>query len=79
MIQIVRIYSQDIGMEVDIEKCAMFIMKTKKIETMEGIEQSNQESIRAPEEKENYQYLWIVEERTNKQVHLKIKMKRKRK
>ena len=30
LIQAVRIYSQDIGMEFSIEKCAMLIMKSGK-------------------------------------------------
>ena len=37
-IQTVRIYSQDIGMEIGIEKCIMLIMKNGKRETTEGIE-----------------------------------------
>ena len=38
LIETERIYSQDIGMEFGIEKCAMFIMKNGKREKMEGIE-----------------------------------------
>ena len=30
LIQVIRIYSQDIGIEFDTEKCAMFIMKWEK-------------------------------------------------
>ena len=30
LIKAVRIYSQDIGMEFGIEKCAMFVMKSRK-------------------------------------------------
>ena len=39
-----RIYSQDIRMEFDIEKWAMFIMKIGHWQIMEGIELPNQES-----------------------------------
>ncbi len=41
LIQTIRIYSQDIGMEFGIEKCAMLIMKSGKRHRMEGIELSN--------------------------------------
>ena len=39
----VRIHSQDIGMEFDIEKCSMLIMKSRQM--TEGIELPNQENI----------------------------------
>ena len=51
--QIIRIYSQYIGMEFSIEKCVMLIMKSGKKETMSGIELTNQESIKTLGEKEN--------------------------
>ena len=38
LIQTIRIYNQDIGMEFDIEKFAMLIMKIGKIETTVCIE-----------------------------------------
>ena len=44
-------YSQDIGMEFGIEKCAMLIMKNGKRERTDGIELLNQESIRMVGEK----------------------------
>ena len=46
LIQAVRIKSQDIRMEFGIEKCAMLIMKSRKWQTMKGIELLNQEKIR---------------------------------
>ena len=61
LIQIVRIYSQDIGMKFGIEKCARLIMNCGKKETTEGIEMPNQERIRTLREKENYRYLGILE------------------
>ena len=45
LIQAIKIYSQDIGMEFGIEKCANLIMKGGKRETTEGIELSNQERL----------------------------------
>ena len=40
------IYSQDIGMELGIEKCAILIMKSRKIHMTDGMELPNQENIR---------------------------------
>ena len=56
----IRIYSQSIGMEFSIEKCAMQKMKKSKKEITEGIEQSNKENTMLPGEK-NYKYLRILE------------------
>ena len=39
LIHTVRIYSQDIGMEFGIEKCAMLVMKRGKRHTTDGLEQ----------------------------------------
>ena len=36
LIQTVRIYNQDIGMEFGIEKCAMLIIKSRKLHMTEG-------------------------------------------
>ena len=45
LIETIRIYSQNIGMEFGMEKCAMLIMKNEKGESEEGIELQNQEYI----------------------------------
>ena len=52
LIQTIRIYTQDIGMEFGIEKCAMLVKKIT-----EGIELLSQEKIRTLGEKEHYKYL----------------------
>ena len=54
LIQAVRIYCQDIGLEFGIEKCAMLIIRSGKQHMMEGIEQTNEEKIRILGEKETY-------------------------
>ena len=46
LIQTIRIYTQDIGMEFGIEKCAMLVMKKGKKEITKGIELPSQEKIR---------------------------------
>ena len=61
LIQTIEIYSQDVGMEFDIDACTMFIVKREKRKIMEGIKLPNQERIRTLEEKENYKYLRILE------------------
>ena len=43
LIQTVKIYSDDIGMEFGIEKCSMLIMKSGKRQMTKGIEQPKQE------------------------------------
>ena len=67
LIQTIGIYSQDIRMEFDIEKCFILIMKREKKETTEGIKLPNQESIKMLGEKENYKNLEILEVDTIKQ------------
>ena len=71
LIHAIRIYSQDIGMEFGIEKCAMLVMKSGKRHMTDGIELANQERIRTLEEKETYKYLGILEADTIKQVQMK--------
>ena len=74
LIQTVRIYSQDIGMEFGREKCAMLLMKSGKRHMTEGVELPNQVIIRTPREKESYKYLGILEADTIKQVKMKEKI-----
>ena len=72
----VKIYSQDIGMESGIEKCAMLVMKSVKRHLTDGMELANQDKIRTLGEKETYKYLGILEADTIK-VELKEKIKKK--
>ena len=71
-----RIYSQDVGGEFGIEKCAMLIMKSWKQHMTDRIELSNQEKIRTLGEKETYKYLGILEADTIKQMEMKEKIKK---
>ena len=41
LIQTIRIYSQDVGIEFDIEKCVIQIIRSGKRQITEGIEQPN--------------------------------------
>ena len=47
----VRTYSQDVGMEFDIEKCAQPVMKSGKRHLTDGMELANQDNIRTFGEK----------------------------
>ena len=76
LIQPVRIYSPDIGIEFDIEKCAMQIMKSKKWHLPDEMELPNQDKIRTLREKKTYKYLGILEANTIKQVEMKEKIKK---
>ena len=77
LMQTVKIYSQDIGMECDIEKCAMLVMKSGKWHMTEGVELPNQVVIRTLREKDTYKYLGILEADTIKQVKVKEKTKKR--
>ena len=73
LIQAVRTYSQDIGMEFGIEKCAL---RSRKRHMIEGIELPNQEKIKMLREKETYKYFRILEADAIKQVEKKEKIKK---
>ena len=66
-----KICIQDIGMEFDIEKCAMQIMKSGKQHMTEEIELSNQEKKQNVRRKRSYAYLGILEADTIKQAKMK--------
>ena len=66
-IQTVRIYSQDIGMEFSIEKCAKQVIKSDKRHMTERVELPNQG-------KETNKYLGILKTDTIKQQEIKEKL-----
>ena len=68
--QTIRIYSQDIGMKFGIEKCAMLVIKRGERKLMDGIQLSNQDTIKSLDENESYKYLGI------KQAEMKGKVKK---
>ena len=76
LIHTVRIYSQDIGMEFGIEKCAMLVMKSGKRHMTDGMELPNHDKIRMLGENETYKYLGILEADTIKQVQMKDKIQK---
>ena len=73
LIEVVRIYNQDIGIEWGIEKCGMLIIKSRKRQRTKGIELPNQGKIRTLGEKKTYNYLKILEVDTIKHAEMKEK------
>ena len=59
LIQTVRIFS--IGMQFEIDKCAMLVMKKGKIVKSDGIQLPNDKVIKSLEEGESYKYLGVLE------------------
>ena len=76
VIQSVRIYSQDIGMEFGKEKCAMLVIKSGKRHMTGGMGLPNQDKISMLRENETNKYLGILEADTIKQVEMKDKIKK---
>ena len=76
LIHVVRIYSQNKGMEFGIEKNAMLVMKRGRRHLTDRMELPNQDTIRTLGEKETYKYWGILEADTIKQVEMKEKIKK---
>ena len=76
LIHVVRIYSQDIGMEFGIEKWAMLLMKSGKRHMTDGMELPNQNKIWTHGENEPYKYLGILKADTIKRVEMKDKIQK---
>ena len=61
LVQIVCVFSEDIGMEFGIEKCAMLVMEKEKIVKSVVTELSNGKVIKSLQEGESYKYFRILE------------------
>ena len=61
LVQTVRVFSEDIGMEFGIEKCAMLRLEKGKIVKSVGIELPDDKVIKSLQEGESYKYLGILE------------------
>ena len=59
LVQIVHVFSEDIGMEFDIEKCAMLVMEKGKIVKSVGIELPNGKVVKSLQEGESYKCLLL--------------------
>ena len=72
LVQTVRVFSEDVGMEFGKEKCAMLVMEKGKIVRSVGIELPNGKVIKSLQEGESYKYLGILE--TDKFLEEKMKL-----
>ena len=61
LIQTVRVFSEDIGMEFGIEKCAVLVMKRGKVVKSEGIKLPDYKTIQGLKDGDSYKYLGILE------------------
>ena len=74
LINTVKMYSQNIGMEFGIEKCVKLVMKSGKRHMTDRMELPNHDKIRTLGENETCKYLDILEADTIKQVEMKDKI-----
>ena len=75
LVQTVRIYNKDIGMEFGIEKCAMIEMKRGKMIYSEGTQLPSGKKIKSLEEDERYKYLGMLESDKVKSLEMKSILK----
>ena len=61
LVQIVCVFSEDIGIEFGIEKCAMLVMEKGKIVKSVGIEFPDGKAVKSLQEGERFKYLEILE------------------
>ena len=61
LVQTVRVFRKDIGMEFGIEKCVVLVMDKGKIVKSVGIQLPDGNVINSLEEGESYKYLGILE------------------
>ena len=61
LVQAVRVFTKDIGMEFGIEKCAMLVTEKGKIVKSVGMELPDGKVIKSLQEGESYKYLGILE------------------
>ena len=61
LVQTVRIFSNDMGMQFGISKCAMLEMKRGKAVQSEGIELPSGETIKSLENEKGYKYLGVLQ------------------
>ena len=61
LVQTVRTFSSDKGMQLWISKCVMYEMKRGKVVQSEGIELANGETIKSLEDDRGYKYLGVLQ------------------
>ena len=77
LFQTVRIFSDDIGMEFGIDKCATLVLKRGKITKFDGISLPDGRVMKALIERAGYKYLGILQADQIRYTHMKEKVKTK--
>ena len=77
LLQAIRIFSKDIGMEFVIEKCAMLVTEKGKIVKSVGIELPDVKVIKSLQEGESDKYLGILEADRFLGEEMKLKVSKK--
>ena len=60
LIQTVRVFSNDTGMEFGVEKCAVLTMKKGKMANSNGIALPNKTTMEGLKEGDSYKYLGVI-------------------
>ena len=76
LVQTVRVFSCDIGMEFGIDKCAVLILKRGKIVKSHGIQLPDEQIMKSLKEEDSYKYLGILEADDIKHEQMKEKVKK---
>ena len=61
LIQTVRVFIKDIGMEFVVEKCSMFVIKRGKMVKSDGIKLPDDIAIKSLKEGKGYKYLGVLQ------------------
>ena len=61
LVQTVKIFSKDIGIQFEIDKCTILVMKKVKIVKSANIQMPNDKVFKSIEEGESYKYLGVLE------------------
>ena len=71
LLNTVRAFSQDIGMQFGVNKCAVLVLKRGKVVRCEGVEMPNNQVIKSLGEGEGYKYLGMLEADGVKHMEMK--------
>ena len=74
-IQIVRVFSNDIGMELGVEKCAVLTMKKGKMANSDEIALPNKTTMEGLKQSDSYKYLGVTQAVGMKHHEMKEKVK----
>ena len=76
LIQTVRVFSNDIGMELGVEKSAVLTVKKGKMANGDGIALPNKTTLKGLKEDDSYKYLGVTQANGTNQHEMKEKAKK---